>query len=41
MSAAPTNQLQMRPKIFSGSPKKNAAMRWSFSNVSGGRALAW
>ena len=32
MSALTTNQAQMRPKIFSGSPKKNAAWR-SFSNM--------
>ena len=35
MSALATNQAQMRPKIFSGSPKKNAAWR-SFSNTNGG-----
>src|SRR5687768_15336623 len=35
MSALTTNQFQMRPKIFSGSPKKNAAC-WSFSNTNGG-----
>src|SRR6186713_660894 len=35
MSALVTNQAPMRPKIFSGSPKKNAA--WlSFSNTNGG-----
>ena len=32
MSASVTNQTQMRSKIFSGSPKKNAAWR-SFSNM--------
>src|SRR6187455_2812698 len=32
MSALPTNHCQMRPKIFSGSPKKNAAWR-SLSNM--------
>ncbi len=35
MSASVTNQAQMRAKIFSGSPKKNAAWR-SFSNMNGG-----
>ena len=35
MSPLTTNQAQTRPKIFSGSPKKNAAC-WSFSNTSGG-----
>src|SRR6478672_3837843 len=32
MSALTTNQVQMRPKILTGSPKKNAAWR-SFSNI--------
>src|SRR5450755_4449675 len=32
MSALPMNHCQMRPKIFTGSPKKNAAWR-SFSNM--------
>ena len=32
MSALATNQVQMRPKILTGSPKKNAAWR-SFSNM--------
>src|SRR4249919_3097647 len=32
MSALTTNQVQMRPKILTGSPKKNAAWR-SFSNM--------
>src|SRR5512147_3291922 len=35
MSALVTNQAQMRPKITTGSPKKNAAWR-SFSNTNGG-----
>src|SRR5258706_12237612 len=35
MSALATNQFQMRPKILSGSPKKNAAWR-SSANRNGG-----
>src|SRR5947207_7085313 len=37
MSAPVTNQDQMRPKIFSGSPKKNAAWRSSAKRNGGTR----
>ena len=40
MSAWVTNQAQMREKIFSGSPKKNAACL-SFSNMNGGIRPGW